>query len=496
VTARVLGVDIGTTAVKAIALDEHGRVAATASIPHDGLAPRPGWSEGDPDAWWQGAVRALRRLAEQGPLDAVAMVGVSGMVPALLCLDGAGRVLRPSIQQNDARTEAEIEWLRGGLPAADFFAATGQPLSQQLVLPRLLWLRTHEPEVHRRIRRVLGSYDWITHRLTGEWSLERNWALESGFWDARHRGWYAPALAATETPEAWLPPVRAPHEVVGALTPEAAAATGLRAGTRVIAGSADHVAAALAAGTGPGELVLKIGGGGDVLYGVDHFAPDPHLYIDYHDLPGRFLLNGCMVASGALVKWFAEAFAGDLGEGEARYARLDAEAEVTPPGADGLVMLPYFLGEKTPIFDPGARGAVTGLALAHSRGHLFRAVLEAVAYGFRHHVDVLVEGGHPIRVVRVMDRGARSPLWRQIVADVLGHPIEYAPGADLGSAWGVAWVAGVAAGCWDWERSGTGARSADPPPVVHAPVPEHTARYERLYRIYRGLYPALRGETR
>jgi xylulokinase len=264
----------------------------------------------------------------------------------------------------------------------------------------------------------------------------------------------------------------------------------------VIAGSADHVAAALAAGTGPGELVLKIGGGGDVLYGVDRFAPDPHLYIDYHDLPDRFLLNGCMVASGALVKWFAEAFAGDLGEGEARYARLDAEAEVTPPGADGLVMLPYFLGEKTPIFDPGARGAVTGLALAHSRGHLFRAVLEAVAYGFRHHVDVLVEGGHPIRVVRVMDRGARSPLWRQIVADVLGHPIEYAPGADLGSAWGVAWVAGVAAGCWDWERSGTGAKSADPPPVVHAPVPEHTARYERLYRIYRGLYPALRGETR
>jgi xylulokinase len=496
VTARVLGVDIGTTAVKAIALDEHGRVAATASIPHDGLAPRPGWSEGDPEAWWRGAVGALRRLAEQAPLDGVAMVGVSGMVPALLCLDGAGRLLRPSIQQNDARTEAEIEWLRGRLPAPDFFAATGQPLSQQLVLPRLLWLRTHEPELHRRIRRVLGSYDWITHRLTGEWSLERNWALESGFWDARHRGWYAPALAATEMPEAWLPPVRAPHDVVGALTPEAAAATGLRAGTRVIAGSADHVAAALAAGTGPGELVLKIGGGGDVLYGVDHFAPDPRLYIDYHDLPGRFLLNGCMVTSGALVKWFAEAFAPDLGEGEARYARLDAEAEATPPGADGLVMLPYFLGEKTPIFDAGVRGAVCGLTLAHGRGHLFRAVLEAVAYGFRHHVDVLVEGGHRIRVVRIMDRGARSPLWRQIVADVLGRPIEYAPGADLGSAWGVAWVAGVAAGFWDWERSGTVGTSADPPPVVHGPVPDHTARYERLYRLYRGLYPTLRGETR
>ena len=494
-TARVLGVDIGTTAVKAIALDERGRVAATASVPHDGLAPRPGWSEGDPDAWWRGAVAALRQVAENARLDAVAAIGVSGMVPALICLDAAGCLLRPSIQQNDARTEAEIEWLRGRLPA-DFFAATGQPLSQQLVLPRLLWLRKHEPGVYGRIRRVLGSYDWITHRLTEEWSLERNWALEAGFWDARHDGWYAPALAATEMPEEWLPPVRAPHEVVGPLTPWAAATTGLRAGMPVIAGSADHVAAALAAGTGPGELVLKIGGGGDVLYGVDRFAPDPRLYIDYHDLPGRFLLNGCMVTSGALVKWFADVFARDLGEGEARYARLDAEAEATPPGADGLVILPYFLGEKTPIFDAGARGALTGLTLAHGRGHLFRAVLEAVAYGFRHHVDVLLEGGHPIRVVRIMDRGARSALWRQIVADVLGRPIEYAPGADLGSAWGVAWVAGVAAGCWDWQRSGIPGTPADPPPVVHAPVPEHTARYERQYRLYRGLYPTLRGETR
>jgi xylulokinase len=203
-----------------------------------------------------------------------------------------------------------------------------------------------------------------------------------------------------------------------------------------------------------------------------------------------------MVTSGALVKWFADVFARDLGEGEARYARLDAEAAATPAGADGLVMLPYFLGEKTPIFDAGARGAVIGLTLAHGRGHLFRAVLESVAYGFRHHVDVLAEGGHPIRVVRIMDRGARSALWRQIVADVLGRPIEYAPGADLGSAWGVAWVAGVAAGCWDWERLRAARASADPPPAVHAPVPEHTARYDRLYGMYRGLYPTLRGETR
>jgi xylulokinase len=483
VTARVLGLDIGTTAVKAIALDEGGRIVATASVAHDGSTPHPGWAEGAPETWWANAVEAARRIGRAARLDGIGMVGVSGMVPALICLDADGRVLRPSIQQNDARAAAEIAALRDRLPGAEFLAATGQPISQQLILPRLLWLRRHEPDVYRRIRRILGSYDLVTHRLTGEWSLERNWALESGFWDARHSGWYAPAFAVTETPDAWLPPVRTPETVVGAVTPAAAAATGLRAGTPVIAGSADHVAAALAAGTAPGELVLKIGGGGDVLYGVDRFAPDPRLYIDYHDLPGRFLLNGCMAASGLVAKWFARVFAPELSEREDRYARLDAEAEATPPGADGLVMLPYFLGEKTPIFDAEARGMISGLTLGHGRGHLFRAVLEAVAYGFRHHVDVLVEGGHPILSVRIMDGGARSALWRQIVADVLGRAIEYAPGADLGSAFGVAWVAGVALGAWDWGRLLEPAG----PTVIHHPEAERTARYDGLYRRYREL---------
>ena len=479
--ARVLGLDIGTTAVKAIALDEDGRAVATTSVAHDGFTPHPGWAEGDPERWWTNAVEAVRRLGAETALHTVGMVGVSGMVPALICLDDAGRVLRPSIQQNDARSVAEIVALRASLSAEDFLAATGQPISQQLVLPRLLWLRRHEPDVYRRIRRILGSYDLVTHRLTGEWSLERNWALESGFWDARRHDWYAPAFAAVGTPAPWLPPVRAAHEVVGAVTSAVAASTGLRVGTPVIAGSADHVAAALAAGSGRGELVLKIGGGGDVLYGVDRFAPDPRLFIDYHDLPDRFLLNGCMVASGLLVKWFAEVFARDLGPGEDRYARLDAEAAPTPPGADGLVVLPYFLGEKTPIFDAEARGMISGLTLGHRRGHLFRAMLEAVAYGFRHHVDVLLEGGHPIRSIRIMDRGARSALWRQIVADVLGRSIEYAPGADLGSAFGVAWVAGVALGAWGWTRE------PEPAGAVHHPMPERTARYDALYRRYREL---------
>lgn len=484
----VLGIDIGTTAVKAIALGADQRAIASGTAAHDLRSPRPGWAEGDPAAWWENAVEATRQVGGALPLEAVAAVGVSGMVPALVLLDAGGRVLRPAIQQNDARAAAEIEWLARHLDGDAFFRATGQPLSQQLVPPRLLWLREHEPAVYRAIHRMLGSYDYVTWRLTGEWSLEHNWALESGLWDAGRRALYAPMLEPGAADPRWLPPVRAPHEIVGAVGRAAAAATGLPAGTPVIAGSADHVAAALAAGAGPHTLVLKIGGGGDVLYGLDRFAPDPRLYIDYHDLPGQYLLNGCMTASGSLVKWFATGFAPDLDLTRDGYARLDAEAAPVPAGSEGLVVLPYFLGEKTPVLDASARGVVFGLTLTHGRAHVHRALLEAVAYGFRHHVEVLEEGGHPIDRVRIMDRGARSPLWRQIVADVLGREVEYAPGADLGSAHGVAWVAGVAAGLWGWDSPPAPAGAVE----VARPIPAHTTRYGDLYRLYRDLYRRLR----
>ena len=482
-----LGLDIGTTAVKLVALDGEGRVVARAGAVHDLLSPRPGWAEGDPEAWWANAVACIRRVGGEVPLADVAAVAVSGMVPALVVLGDDGRLLRPSIQQNDGRTAEEIAALRGRLDEAAFFASTGQPFSQQLIGPKLLWLARHEGAVAGAIRRVLGSYDYVTWRLAGEWSLERNWALESGLWDARRHEWYRPGLDAAKIEEAWLGPVRAPHEVVGGVTSRAARETGLRAGTPVVAGSADHVAAALAAGAARGELVLKIGGSGDVLLAIDRFAPDPRLYIDYHDVPGLFLLNGCMATSGSLVKWLAAECARDLGAGEAAYARLDAEAEAVPAGSDGLVALPYFLGEKTPLFDPSARGVFFGLTLSHRRAHLHRALLEAVAYGFRHHVEVLEAGGHRFAGVRIMDGGARSALWRQIVADVLGHAVTHAPGADLGSAHGAARVAGVAAGLWGWED----APRAAAPAAVHEPDPASGARYRELYGVYRDLYARL-----
>jgi xylulokinase len=287
-----------------------------------------------------------------------------------------------------------------------------------------------------------------------------------------------------------LPPVGRPHEVAGQVTAVAAAATGLAVGTPVAIGSADLVASALAAGlTQPGDLLIKFGGSGDVLYCSDRLQVDPRLFLDAHNVPDRWLPNGCMAASGSLVKWLlSEVF--DLPTDNAALAALDEAAAALPPGSGGLICLPYFLGEKTPLFDPLARGMFIGLTLSHGRAHLFRSVLEAVIYGFQHHIDVLEESGLTISRIFATNGGVRSSLWRGIAADVLGREVVSFPGHP-GSALGAAFVAGMSVGMFqDWEeiaRFLTDRR-------VERPDPRRHAQYRQFYTIYRRLYPAVKEE--
>ncbi len=486
----VIGIDVGTTAVKAVAVNREGSVVSSAEAEHHLSSPFPGWAEENPEDWWQNVLKTLGQVIRDAGSSARA-VGVSGMVPALVLLDANGQVLRPSIQQNDARTTKELAWLREHLDEEAFFQATGQTINQQIVPPKLLWLRRHEPEVSLQMRWMLGSYDFITFRLTGALCVEQNWALEGGFLRAEDRQWYLPMFQVLGiTPEV-LPPARRPHEIVGRSLAEVEEKTGLPRGTPVVAGSADHIAAALAAGlTRPKDLVLKFGGAGDVLYCVDRFLPDRRLFLDYHDIPGMYVLNGCMASSGSLLKWFRDQFAREISGREDAYQRLDQEAAGVPPGSDGLVVLPYFLGEKTPIMDPLARGVIAGLTLSHTRAHVFRAFLEAVVYGFAHHVEVLNEIGHPVQRVLVMDKGAQSPLWRQITSDVLGLPVYHLTRGHTGSAYGVAYVAGVAAGFWDWSFI----EQVVSVNTVHEPDGSAHSRYQELYRIYREIYPHLRAD--
>jgi xylulokinase len=330
----------------------------------------------------------------------------------------------------------------------------------------------------------MGSYDFIVYRLTGDRSCERNWALESGLFDLRREAWDSTILDLSTIGVHLLGPVRWASEVVGEVSSEAARHAGLRPGTPVVAGTADHIASAFSAGLkAPGDLLVKLGGSGDILYSLDDPVLDGRLFLDYHVIPGKFILNGCMAASGSIIKWFRQQFASG-----ADYATLDALASSVAPGAEGLVLLPYFLGEKSPIHDPLARGVLFGLTLTHTMAHAYRAILEGIAYGFRHHLAVLSERGLTATRGRVTNGGAHSRLWKQVTADVLGLPLEEIarhPGSSLGAAF----VAGKGIGlfrAWqDIERFIQIAEVVEPDPSVHD-------RYEELFTIYRGLYDSLK----
>lgn len=479
----VLGIDVGTTALKAVALERDRGIVAQAERPHELLSPHPGWAEENPAHWWTTTIEAIRELLTAVPAGEVAAIGVSGMVPAMVLLDIAGQPLRPSIQQNDARSITEVKELQTAIDVGEFFTITGGVPNQQNIDPRWRWLVRHEPGIVTRVAHLCGSYDFIVFRLTGRFSLEENWAVESGLYDVRLHAWHKPYLEHAGIDPAILPPVRRPTEIVGTIGQEVAAETGLRVGTPVVAGSADHVAAALAAGlTQDGDVLLKFGGAGDLLYCADRPEPDPHFYFDYHDIPGLTLISGCMATSGSLVKWFAHTLAGGM-----PLAMLDSEAEAIPPGAGGIIALPYFLGEKTPIFDPAARGVFAGVMLHHTRAHLYRAVLEAVCYGFAHHLALLSEARRPIRRVCAADGGSRSRLWMQMAADVVDRPLQVVAG-EAASALGTAFVAAMGVGMFtDWHEI-TRFISQGP---LYQPQRANVERYQEAFALYRDLYTRL-----
>jgi xylulokinase len=490
---QAIGVDIGTTGVKAALIDVDGRLIASATVEHDLHSPHAGWAEEDPVDWIDGTIAALRQLSQHPELDrdGIAAIGVSGMVPAMVLLDASGIPVRPSIQQNDARAIAEVAELASRLDQDALYRLTGGYTNQQHIGPRLLWVQRNEPDAWARTKTILGSYDLVTAWLCGaspaDCSLELNWAIESGLYDFRNRCWLPELLAAVDLDPSYFPPVHDPTDIAGALSASAAEATGLPLGIPIVAGSADHIASALAAALREdGDTLIKFGGAGDILYCSDEPITHPSLFIDAHDIPGKYLLNGCMAASGSLVKWYVAEILG-LSTAKSTLVELDREASAIPAGSDGVTILPYFLGEKTPIMDPQARGVIFGLDLSHTRAHLFRATLEAVMYGFRHHIDVLNEAGLPPIRFMATNGGVSSTLWRQIAADVLKEPITSFRDHP-GSVLGVAFVAGKATGLFEeWGEIDRFLSNR----YINEPDPVAANRYDNGYMIYRDIYRRL-----
>jgi xylulokinase len=481
-----LGIDIGTTSTKVALIDSMGNILADASRPSILTSARATWAEEDPEQWWQNVCALTPEVISKARIRPVEIsaVGASGMVPALILLDAKGQLLRPAIQQNDARAVNEIAEQRRQTDESEILARTGSAITQQSIGPKLAWLRRHEADVIRQAAHLMGSYDYVVYRLTGQFSIERNWALESGLFDLEREDWDDTLLQLASIDRSLLGRINWPADIAGKLNDNAAHQTGLPAGIPVVAGSADHIASAFSAGMRQeGDLLVKLGGAGDILFSLDRAETDPRLFLDYHVIPGKFLINGCMASSGSLIRWFRDEFATDLD-----YAQLDDQAAPLPAGSEGLVLLPYFLGEKTPLNDPNARGTLVGLTLSHTRAHLYRAILEGIAFGFKHHLEVLAEHKHNPKRVRITNGGAHSVLWPQITADVLGLQLEqiaHHPGSSLGAAF----LAGKGVGAFnDWSEIEAFIQISS---VIKPDLDNHE-RYRTLFKIYREVYEDLK----
>jgi len=488
-----LGLDIGTTSTIGILIDDEGRTLAVASRPVDLHSPHANWAEEDPAQWWANVGEITRELMRSAALapEAVNGVGVTGMLPALILLDEAGDPLRRSIQQNDARAIEELRAIASRRPEAEFVAITGTGYSQQLIGPKLAWIARNEPHVYRRARALAGASDYITFRLTGTKQVEHNWALESGFVNL-DTGSYDPRLVEQAGIDArLLQPVRRSEEVVGAVTAAAARHTGLVAGTPVVAGCADHVASAFVCGASRnGDLVVKFGGAADILLSSDAPVRDRRLFLDRHIVPGLWFPNGCMAAGGNLLNWVIAHFArAEAAEAAARgispHRLLDERAADIDTE---LLLLPYVLGEKTPLMDPNARGTLVGLGLHHNLAHVWRAALEGIVFGMRHHVATFEDCGLSVTRVLAADGGAASDVWLQIAADVLNrsvHRVDRHPGSCLGAAF----VAAVGTGAiTDWNRIGDYVTLGR----TFTPRAAHVAAYARKYAMWRDVYERLR----
>jgi xylulokinase len=486
-----LGIDVSTTATKALLIDDQGDVVAVAAAEYGFDTPQPLWSEQDPALWWHGAVQSIRTVLNQAGVNPTEIdgIGLTGQMHGLVLLDGAGQVLRPSILWNDGRTAAECDLIRARLGRERLIAVTGNDALTGFTAPKILWVRTHEPAIYRHARHVLLPKDYVRLLLTGEYAMDKADGAGTLLLDLHTRTWSAEVLEALEIPPAWLPPTYEGPQITGYVTPDSAAATGLRAGTPVMAGGGDQAAQATGVGAVERGLVaLTLGTSGVVFASVDapFYEPAGRLHAFCHAVPERWHLMGVMLSAAGSLRWYRD----NLAPGVA-YEDLLAPAAAIAPGCEGLLFLPYLTGERTPHPDPLARGAFVGLTVRHRQAHLTRAVLEGVGFGLRDGFELMQGVGlGAIHQVRISGGGARSPLWRQILADLLNSELVTVNTTE-GAAYGAALLAGVGADHWPTVDAACAA-------VIQItgstqPNPQAVERYEAVYAQYRALYPTLKG---
>lgn len=480
-----LGIDIGTGGSRALLVDGAGRVAASQTVAHEEMAmPHPLWAEQRPADWWRAAAEAIRGVLAQQPGCTVRAVALSGQMHGLVILDAAGRVLRPSLIWCDQRSQAQVDWINSHVGPDKVLACTANPVLTGFTLPKLLWVRDHEPSNYDQVRHLLLPKDYIRYRLTGEFATEVSDASGTALFDVVKRRWSTELASAIGIDSSILPPAVESTGQTGAISAEAATLTGLAAGTPVYGGGGDQAASAVGNGiVEPGIVSDTIGTSGVVFAHMDEVAYDPQgrVHTFCHAVPGKWHVMGVTQGAGLSLQWLRNQLTPGLS-----YDELTAEAALSPAGAQGLFWLPYLMGERTPHLDASLRASWIGLTAAHTRADLIRSVLEGVCYSQRDCLDIIASLNVPIASVRLSGGGAKSPFWSQLFADILGQPISLLETQE-GSAYGAALLAMTGSGHF-----------ASVPEACRATVrevsrlaPAKADFYQVQHARYQALYPAL-----
>jgi xylulokinase len=488
-----LGLDISTTATKALLVDAEGNVLGTSASPHRLITPRPLWSEQDPEEWWRAASESTRVVLDETgvPVEAVAGIGLAGQMHGLVLLDEAGNLLRNAILWNDQRAASECEQIRtrmGGLQA--LVAATGNDAFAGFSAPKLMWIRENEPHIYSQVRQVLLPKDYVRFRMTGEYATDRAGAGGTLLLDLATRDWSEPVLAALDIPIEWLPRTHEGTEVTGRLSSQAADALGLVSGIPVVGGGGDQAAQAVGVGAvTPDVFALTVGTSGVVFAPSTRplFDPDGRAHAFPHAAPGLWHLMRVRLSAAGSLQWYRDTLAPDMS-----FDDLVDEAVNVPTGSDDLLFLPYLSGERTPHADPLARGSFFGLTLSHGRGHLARSVLEGVAFGLRDNLDLLAAAGVAAPgALRASGGALKSPLWRSILCNVLDTDLEVVA-APEGAALGAALLAGV--GVHAWPDAAAACAATVRIGYTEHPDAEAAEFYGSVHRRFRDLYPAVKGQ--
>ncbi len=485
-----LGIDTSTTSSKALLINESGEVIAVASSPHTLQTPKPLWSEQDPLEWWEAVSASIRSVLEKAGIsgERIAAVGLTGQMHGLVLLDEAGNVLRPAILWNDQRTQSQCDEIHQIIGREKFIQITGNIALTGFTAPKILWVKENESEIYAKAKHVLLPKDYIRYKLTGEYAMDKADGAGTVLFDLKLRDWSGKVLSALEIPRTWMPKTFEGTEFTGNVNAEAASLTGLKIGIPVAAGGGDQAAGAVGVGAvEPGIVGLTVGTSG-VVFATTPSAliePEGRLHAFCHAVPGMWHFMGVMLSAAGSLQWYRDTLAPDIS-----FDELLNEAESIPAGSEGLQFLPYLSGERTPHPDPLARGAFIGLTLRHSRAHMTRAVLEGVAFGLKDSFMLIQNAGlDTITQVRASGGGTKGVLWRQILASVLEVELVTVNTTE-GGAYGAALLAGVGAGVWPDVASACKACVKLTGSTL--PDPKQMDVYRRSYKVFQGLYPALK----